>query len=67
MPVDDQIRQRVVFLGGKVSGVACPECGARNRDIDLSAHNIRDVACPNCGATVLSEAEMSALRQAGKL
>lgn len=67
MPLDDVLRERVVFLGGKVSGVDCPNCEFRSRDVDLSPHNTRDVTCPECGATILTEAQMFQLRESGKL
>lgn len=67
VPLDDELRERVVFLGGKVSGVECSDCSFRSRDVELSPHNVRDVTCPDCGATILSADEMSALREAGKL
>lgn len=65
--MDDSIRDRVVFLGGKAAGVDCPDCKLKTTDIDLNASEITDVPCPECGTTILSEDEKSELRQAGKL
>lgn len=67
MTLDDSIRQRVVFFGGKVSGVDCPNCEYTGRESDLDAHRFTSVTCPNCGTTILTDAQKSALRQAGKL
>ncbi|WP_336037796.1 hypothetical protein [Halobacterium yunchengense] len=67
MPLDDVLRERVVFFGGKATGVECPDCEFRSRDIDLSPHNVRDVTCPDCGATILTESQMSDLRKSVKL
>lgn len=67
MPLDDVLRERVVFFGGKVGGVDCPDCEFRSRDVDLSPHDIRDVNCPECGATILTEEQLFQLRESGKL
>lgn len=65
--LDEGIRDRVILMGGKVSGVDCPHCELRSRDVDLNDGTVRDVSCPNCSETVLSADEMSQLRQADKL
>lgn len=65
--MDDSIRDRVVFLGGKAAGVDCPDCELKTIDIDLDASESTDVTCPECGTTILSEDEKAQLRQAGKL
>jgi DNA-directed RNA polymerase subunit RPC12/RpoP len=67
VPLDDTTRERVVLLGGKVSGVECQDCGTRNRDVDLSPNQVQDVHCPDCGAKILTEGQVAALRHAGKL
>lgn len=67
MTLEDTIRERVVFLGGKVSGVDCPNCEYSGRESDLDAHRFTSVTCPVCGATILTEAQKSTLRQAEKL
>lgn len=67
MSLDDTIRERVVFLGGKAAGVECPNCQYRGRDVDLDVHTFTNVTCPECGATVLTEDEKAQLRQADKL
>lgn len=67
MPLDDSIRDRVVFFGGKVAGVDCPNCQFHSREIELDAHVLRNIVCPDCGATILTEDEMSQLRQGDKL
>lgn len=65
--LDSSIRDRVVFLGGKVAGVICPHCGYTGRDADLDAHRFGAVDCPACETTILTEPEKSELRQADKL
>lgn len=67
MPLSDSVRDWVVFLGGEVAGINCPDCGLESRDVDIDAHTIADVACPECGAVALTEGQKSELRQAGKL
>lgn len=67
MPLDDTLRERVVFLGGKATGVECPDCEFRSRDVSLSPHDVREVTCPDCGTTILTESQLSQLRQSGKL
>lgn len=67
MTLDNSIRERVVFLGGKVSDVDCPNCAYTGRESDLDAHRFTNVTCPDCGTTILTEAQKSTLRQAGKL
>lgn len=67
MALDDTIRERVVLLGGKVSGVECPNCEYSGRESDLDAHRFTSVTCPDCGSTILTEAQKSTLRQAEKL
>lgn len=67
MSLDDSIREKVVFVGGKVGGVQCPECGCKRRDVSIEPHTFTDVTCPECGATILSEDQKSELRQAQKL
>lgn len=67
MPLDDTIRERVLFVGGKVTGVTCPECRFESRDLELPAHTFTDVTCPECDATILTEAQKSELRRANKL
>lgn len=67
MPLSDAIRERVVFLGGKVSSATCPNCDYTGRADALDAHRFTDVACPECGSTILTEAQKDELRRAGKL
>lgn len=66
-PLDDAIRNRMIFLGGKVAGVDCPACEFSSREFELDAHTLSSVTCPDCGATILSENQKSQLRQTGKL
>lgn len=67
MSLDKSIRERVLFVGGKVTGVTCPECGFESRDVDLPVHTFTDVTCPECDATTLTEEQKSALRRTNKL
>lgn len=67
MPLDDTIRDRVIFLAGKVTGVDCPNCEFRSRDVELDAITITNTTCPECNTTILTEDQKSQLRQAGKL
>ncbi len=67
MPLDDTIRDRVIFLAGKAAGVDCPNCEFRSRDVELDIVRLTDTSCPECGTTVLTEDQKSQLRQAGKL
>lgn len=67
VPLDDTIRDRVIFLGGKAAGVDCPTCDFRSRDVDLDTVRLTDISCPECGRTILTEGQKSQLRQAGKL
>lgn len=66
MPLDDSIRDRVLFLGGKAAGVSCPNCQFTTREVDLDAHSLSDVTCPECGTTILSKEQQAQLRQADK-
>lgn len=67
MPLDNDIRDRVTFLGGMAAGIDCPKCQFDSRDFDLAARSLTDVTCPDCGATILTADQKSRLRQAGKL
>lgn len=67
MSLDDTIRERVIFLGGKAAGVKCPQCEFRSRDVELDAVRLTATTCPDCGATVLTEDDQAQLRQADKL
>lgn len=67
MSLDDTIRERVLFVGGKATGVTCPECSFDSRDVELPAHTFTEVTCPECDATILTEAQKSELRRASKL
>lgn len=67
MALDDDIRERVILLGGIVAGVDCPKCQFRSREIELKAHSLAGVSCPECGATILTEDQKAQLRKAGKL
>lgn len=67
VPLSDAIRERVVFLGGKVSEVSCPDCAYSGREADLDAHRYTDIECPECGSTILTEKQKAELRRAGKL
>lgn len=67
VPLDDSIRENVLFVGGKVTGVNCPECAFESRDVGIDAHKLTDFTCPDCNATILTEEQKSDLRQANKL
>lgn len=67
MPLDDDLWERVVFIGGKVSKVTCPDCDYSGREPNLDPHRFTAIDCPECGATILTEGEKSSLRQADKL
>lgn len=67
MTFDSTIYDRVVFVGGKVSGIDCPECDFETRETEIESHSLSPVTCPNCGATILSTDQKSTLRQAHKL
>lgn len=67
MPLEDTTRENVLFVGGKAAGVTCPECDFESREVGLEPHTFSAVTCPECGATILTEAQKSALRQAHKL
>lgn len=65
--LDEEIRDRVILIGGKVSGVDCPHCEFRSREVELSSSTVREIRCPECSGNVLTEDQMSQLRQADKL
>lgn len=67
MTLDSTIRERVVFIGGKVGGVDCPNCQFRGDDVALDAYMTSSVTCPDCGTTILTEEQRAELRQAHKL
>lgn len=67
VPLDDEVRERVIFLGGIVAGVDCPECSFRSRDIELDVHSLTSIDCPECSTTILTEEQRAQLRKAGKL
>lgn len=67
MPLDESIRDRVIFLAGKVGGVDCPNCEFKGRNVDLDAVTITNITCPECGTTILTEDQKLQLRQADKL
>lgn len=52
--LNGEICDRVVLVGGKVSGVDCPNCQFDGGDLDT--YSTESVTCPECGATVLTEA-----------
>lgn len=65
--LDDDIRNGLILLGGKVAGVDCPDCEFKSREMDIAAHTVTNVSCPDCGTTILTEEQKSELRRAGKL
>ena len=67
MPLDETIRDRVIFLAGKAAGVDCPNCEYRSRDVELDAVRLTNTTCPECGMTILTEDQNAQLQQAGKL
>lgn len=67
MTLDDTVRARVIWLGGKAAGVDCPDCEYRSRDVELDTHTLEAISCPDCGTTILTESQRGQLRQAGKL
>lgn len=67
MTLDSTIRERVVFIGGKVGGVDCPDCQFHGDDVDLDGYTVSSITCPDCGATILTEEQRSELRHAHKL
>lgn len=67
MSFEESIHERVVLLGGKVTGIDCPECTFAGSDVDLDAHRRGAVTCPNCGEMALTADEKAELRQNGKL
>lgn len=67
MPLDDNVRDRVILLAGKVAGVDCPNCGFRSCDVEPDAVEFTNTTCPECDATILTEEQKLQLQQAGKL
>lgn len=64
---DDDFRDRVIVLGGKVAGVDCPECEFDGRDVEIDSHTAAAVHCPNCGTTLLTADQKTRLRRNNKL
>lgn len=67
MALDESVRNRVIFLGGKVAGLDCPNCQFESRNLELNTYTLTNVVCPYCGTTILTKDQKSQLRQAGKL
>lgn len=67
VPLTDDVRERVILLGGKVAGLDCPECGFRSKEIEFNAHSLDGIPCPECDAEMLTADQKAQLRRAGKL
>ncbi|MFC7195065.1 hypothetical protein ACFQL4_11005 [Halosimplex aquaticum] len=65
VPLNSEIRDRVVLVGGKVSGVDCPDCQFDGGEFDT--YSTESIVCPECGTTILTADQKSQLRQSGKL
>lgn len=66
MSLDDTIRRKVLFAGGKVTGVSCPDCRYESRDVEIDAYTSEEVICPECDGTILTRDQKATLRDARK-
>lgn len=67
MVLNDEIRDRIILVGGKVGGVDCPACQFNSREINPDPFSDVDLTCPECGTVILTEGEKRQLQSAHKL
>lgn len=67
MGLGDEIRARVLLVGGKVTGVDCPACSFESRSVEPDPFDSSDLVCPDCGRTILTGEQKRQLQRANKL
>jgi len=67
MGLDEELRERIVLLGGVVAGVDCPDCRFESREVDIDPRTDDAVRCPECGTMILDTADKRRLELAHKL